>query len=88
MLAHTLIGFGFFVWFWMGYISWRALTQKCEYLKLGHFLGLFGCLFLPIIPFLVCCGEELFEKNINIVICKRWLSKREKIELVKKRIRQ
>lgn len=88
MLHNILIGFGVFVWFWMGYISWRALTKGCEYLKLGHFLGLLGCWIFPIIPFFVCVGEGLFEKEFNIVICKRWLSKKEKVELVKKRITQ
>lgn len=75
------------IWLWMGYVSWRAVTKNAEYLRVSHFLHLLFFLAIAPIAFMIAAANGEVD-NFNIVVCKRWLSKKEKIELVKKKMTQ
>lgn len=75
------------IWIWMAYTCWRDFTQDEEYLHLSSFIALI--LFIGAAPFvfLVCIAESPeIRSKMNPIICKRWLSKQEKIGKVKEKM--
>jgi hypothetical protein len=75
-------------WIWCGYMNWRIVTQELKYLQIYNFIQLLGLLFLGILGLILNYAASTNDEKtkfdfINLTICKRWLSKKEKIALVK-----
>jgi hypothetical protein len=87
MITHILEILLIAIWFWMGYASWRRITEGSEYIHFSTLLGLVACVIAsPLVFLVVIMNDDKMRKDLDFVVCKRWLSRKEKIEKVKQEI--